>query len=413
MNLLRRIFNMNGEGSAQAEQIACEASEQAEPTLREQLLAMPDFAAYLQNLAENKNVTVDSFDDQEVESLYQIWTDSKDKGFDSATLTAIGMGAIGAMALFSPPANASLGTQIANQIIKQIEPFVGGLLKTAMSTLGMDISNGQDKIAIAAGQGVDAQNEVAKTIYNKEAARAAEPAPNECLSTEAANRVRSSDERTSGRIDDIVARDSSNNIYIRTTMKRAAQRMAAVRFSQDKTIYDAAQIPPNAPPEKKIEALTTAASVTTFTSSVNMDQEGVKKAESHVAALFKDTKPKIDLDVEVDSPTAREALDRQVENEATLNHCKVIFDRDIAERTGTEEEPSFRKAIADKVASEYGSEAFAEEQRAKTHAVPMLKTLVEQQSFANMMAVKNYEQQSEILKLQALQLKESVRKSIS
>lgn len=422
MSIIRRIFKMkendksvtlpelniedhNPENDVEFEQLR-------EPSLREQILSQPGFAAYAESVAEKRETTVESFSDQEVEALFEMWTDSKDKGFEPSSLTAMGIGVIGALALASAPAHASLGTQIAQQIIRLIEPFVRGLLNTAMSTLGVDISNGNDKIAIAAGQGVDAQNEVLKSIYNKEAARAAEPAPNECLSNEVSKRVVQSEETAKADIDDWIARDVHSNIYIRTSLGRAAQRIVAMRRAQDTKIYEAEGIRPDAPPARRVEALTKAASVTTFTSSTNMNPTERKKAEAHVAALFKDTAPKIDLSLEVDNPAGREVLDENVESEATLNHCKMIFERDIVERTGNDSRPSFRQSIAEKVASEYGSEEFAAEQRSITHAVPLLKTLVEQQSFANMMAVKTYEQQSELLKLQALQLKESVRQNL-
>ena len=415
MGIFHRIFKVKESGEQFNENLLTQAeqSELQPSSLREEILSQPGFEEYLQTIITERNCKIDDLSDNEIEALYEIWTEGKSKGADSSSLTAMGLGAVGALALFSAPAHANLGSQIAKGIVQTIEPFVRGLLNTAMGTLGVDISNGNDKVAIATGQGVDAQNEVLKSIYNKEAARASEPAPNECLSTEAAKRVASSEQSAKTDVDQWIVRDTNQYVYIRNSINRSIQRMAAMRRVQDDKIYGAYNVTPSAPPAQRIEALTKAASVTTFASSNNMDNTQRKNAEAHVAALFKDTAPKIDLSLEVDNPAARTVLDENVESEATLNQCKMVFERDIAERTGTDNRPSFRQAIAEKVASEYGSDAFAEEQRNITHAVPLLKTLVEQQAFANMMAVKSYEQQSELLKLQALQLKETVRQNLN
>lgn len=416
MNRLKRILGMR-ESNADSENAAPIPAKQVSDvevkTLRQELLDVDGFADYAAEVAKQKNQSVDDFSDTELETLYQVWSEHKTKDTDSTSLIAIGVGVIGALALVSPSAEANIGSTIANQIVRVIEPFVRNLLNTAMSTIGLDIGDGSDKVAIANGQGVDAQNEVMKTIYNKEVARAAEPAPNECVSQEAAKRTQAAEEQANATIDDYVVRDTVNRIYIRHTITRTAARIAESRKQYDDKIFEAEKVSPNAPPAEKVRAMTQAASLTTFNSSSNMGPAQKVKAEAHVAALFKDTAPAIDIALEVDTPTARAFMDKQVEHEATLNHCRFVFERDIAERTGTATTPSFRQALNEKIQSEYGSESFLQEINGRTHAVPLLKTLIEQQSFSNMMAVRSYEQQSEMLKLQALQLKEAVKSSMS
>jgi hypothetical protein len=410
MSLMQRLFRLK---QAENNQDIAEQTNDAHVGAGENLVTDDAaFDAYLEQLAASQQRDKGGFSDDELLALHDAWQKNKVNGSDDKALLMVGVGVIAAVGLFPGRAHASIGDEIGKKIVEHIGPFVMNLANTVMSTLGMDIQNGADKQAAAAGKGVDAQNEVLRTIYNKEAARAAVPAPGQCVSEEIAKQVVQSEAQTEERVSDYISYDNGNNVHILTTIHRSADRIKLKRDAARATALRAEGVSENAPPQVQVAALVKNAGDTSYATKKNLTKEEADKAKAHVGQLFGDTVPGNDIGVEPDTPVNKHIMQRKLEAAATLAHCQTVFARDIEERTSVSGAPSAREVISLKVRSEYGSEAFAQELSSITHPAPALKTLIEQQAFSNLMATKHYEQQAEMVKLLALQLKEMVRNNM-
>lgn len=379
-----------------------------------ELFEIEEFKLYVDKVCENKNLVNDDLSEADVIALYEVWKQKSDSNSSSNNngLLMAGVAALAVTAMYPQKAEAaSIGELIGTKIVEAIGPFIEGLMATVMSGLGMDIQNGADKNAAAAGKTADAQNEVLKTIYNKEASRAAEPAPGECVAKEHAAKTVQVEQQSNDNYQDFLTQDKRNGIYLSTSYRTATQRMRARREQANASALASQNVPASATNEEKISALITVAASTANTGKEELSTSEVKVAKAHAQLLFADTESKIDVAVLPDTPVNEEITQGRLESLAALQYCKNIFIKDVAERSSVGGASS-RSIITQKIQSEYGSAEFLEELNSKTHAAPVLKTLVMQQAFANMLAVKQYEQSADVIKLLALQLKETIKQNI-
>lgn len=413
--MMKRIFGLKEKPTAPEEQ-DCNADQQSTvaPSVREQLLNDAEFSAYIVELTKHQGSTAESIPDSQLYHLFDVWSDQKEKGTDNTALITIGVGALAALSVFSPPAHAGLGDEIGNQIMKLVGPYIEKAMAFVTSTLGVDIDTGATKQAIAAGKSVDAQNEVLKAIYNKDAARAAEPAPGGCVSDAISTKTVAAQAQSRITMNDMIVTRNDGRIYISSTIRNATQRIQKHNDNVRNLSLQAQGVSPSASAAEQVKAVLKTASVSTIDSKLQYTEQDKKAAEAHVSVLFQHTDAINDIEVEAHTPEQRYQSARQTEAYATLEHCKHVFDKDISERTSAgADSPSFRAMLEDKINAEYGSEDFQQEVNAITHAVPALKTLINQQAFTNMLAVKTFDQNTELLRLMALQLKENVRSNLS